>query len=334
MKNTSKADVVFLVMNPGSRGGKSKKLFCKIFSLLENIGIKYDYEYTSSLPDARKISYKANRKGYKIIVAVGGDGTINQVINGFFDEKGFRVSRAKFGVIYTGTSPDFCKSYGIPLNLARAIDALLVGETLSTFIGRVEYSSSDKGTQDSFKISIEERKIAFFACCTNIGIGAKVAKIANSGIRRYLGDFIGTFFALMIAFFKSKPMSLLIRRRGIIEGMKNVLNLSIGRTHYIASGIQVKNSLKHTDIGFYRLLTSNVSFRNLPRLLRHIYSGNDIENSRQLWLDYIDEIEIGYNSLSPEVEMDGDPVGYLPCKIYPSREMLEIITEYPHLKVI
>ena len=84
---------------------------------------------TECLHDAYLLSKNANNEGYDVIVAVGGDGTINKVLNGFYDDQGKRISRSRFAVIYTGTSPDFCKSYGIPLDIERAVNFIIRGHS-------------------------------------------------------------------------------------------------------------------------------------------------------------------------------------------------------------
>ncbi|GAI80269.1 unnamed protein product, partial [marine sediment metagenome] len=71
----------FLIMNPKSQGGKSKKRFHHIWKLLDHGGIKYRYETTQSLDHARQLSQFANKQNYDAIVATHGAGnyfTTNQ----------------------------------------------------------------------------------------------------------------------------------------------------------------------------------------------------------------------------------------------------------------
>ena len=102
----------FFIINPQSRNGRSGKMTDRLISLCKDTGIDGEYALTTSLGHAFELSQKANRESYDAVVAVGGDGTINRVLNGFYNEKGRRLSNAKMCVIHTGTSPDFCKSYG------------------------------------------------------------------------------------------------------------------------------------------------------------------------------------------------------------------------------
>ena len=80
---------------------------------------------------------------------MGGDGTINSVLNGFFDDKGNRISDSRMGVIYTGTSPDFCKSYNIPLNLDETVDTLVAQKCRKIKVGKVTFLSKNIEMLDS-----------------------------------------------------------------------------------------------------------------------------------------------------------------------------------------
>jgi diacylglycerol kinase family enzyme len=110
-----------LIMNPYSRGGRRRELAQRCVEYLSHQGCSYDTEIVENFQQAYTLSQKANQKAYDVIVAIGGDGTINRVMNGFYDQSGKRVSGAKFGVLHTGTSPDFCKRYQVPLDLKEAV---------------------------------------------------------------------------------------------------------------------------------------------------------------------------------------------------------------------
>ncbi|MCG2760669.1 MAG: acylglycerol kinase family protein [Candidatus Delongbacteria bacterium] len=82
----------FFIINPGSKHGKGKKFLYRIKEEFDSKNITFGYKETVSLEDAYLLSKKANYEGYEIIVAVGGDGTINKVIAGFYDDTGKRIS--------------------------------------------------------------------------------------------------------------------------------------------------------------------------------------------------------------------------------------------------
>lgn len=316
----------FLIMNPRSNGGKSQKKFDRIFTLLKKAKANYDYTFVYTLEEAYLKSVEANKENIDIIVAIGGDGTINNVINGFYDKLGNRVSSSIFAVIYTGTSPDFCKSYDIPTQLDKAIAVLLNAKTIQIPIGKLQYSPSrPKNEYQQIEEGSVETQIQYFACCANIGIGASVARRANGGLRKYFGDFGGTFLSLIISIVKYKANDFTISMDGKKVVIQKLFNLSVGITKYIASGIQVQNTLCDREANFYCLETKGLRFANLPNTLKQIYSGKAIKSTETLSLSYLSHLEIDYNSVNPEVEIDGDPIGFLPCKIEPANHKLDLV---------
>ena len=317
------------IMNPGSRGGASLKRFQKIFDMLDEQKVRYDYKITTSLDDAYNFSVTANKEGFDVITAVGGDGTINQVLNGFYDSEGKRISRSKFGVIYTGTSPDFCKSYNIPIDTKGAVKVLLQNKTNEIQIGKITFVKNfDRELDGKTVDAITDQQICYFGCCANIGLGATLARTANSGIRKKLGDFAGTFLALIKTLFKYKPNDFIIRcDNGSEQKLEKVYSISIGKTFYIASGIKVENDLKNGDGRFYNLIVKNIKRQDWLDIFKKIYRGKQFVNNNVISLDYSKAIEVYGNSKNSEIEFDGDPAGYLPCKIEMAEDSLDIICE-------
>lgn len=308
----------FFIMNSGSRGGKSKRKFKQIHSLLEKTGISYQHAIVNTLNEAYFQSVKANKAGVNRIIAVGGDGTINNVINGFYNSEGHLISNAQMGVIYTGTSPDFCKSYSIPIGINNAISLLCRGNSVNIPIGRLTCVASNTNFNHA-------KIVRYFACCSNIGLGASIARQANNGIRNYLGDYAGTLLSIIISIVTHKANSV----QAIIDGknkeFKNLYNLSIGITKHIASGIKINHNLTNSEANFYCLATKNIRLMNILSTLRHLYSGNTIRNSATIDLTYIKHIRIDQNPVSSEIEIDGDPAGFSPCFIERASDCLPLI---------
>jgi diacylglycerol kinase family enzyme len=258
-------------------------------------------------------SRQALAEGYDQVVAVGGDGTINAVLNGFYDRSGNLVSHARMGVIYTGTSPDFCKSYGIPLDHEKAVRCLAEGTIRKMGPGMITFMQRN---------GHERVETRYFACCANIGIGAGIARDANR-IRRYAGDMPGTFISMMknLAGFRSKTIFLEMDRKQFI--LEKAVNISIGRTPYIASGIHVGEGGILEKEHFYVLIARDLSLRSLPGLIRQIYSGK-IGNHHYLRLAEGKNIILCSDELV-EVEFDGDPAGQLPCIVGMASDTLDLI---------
>ncbi len=107
-----------LIVNPASGKGKGKKSFPLIQRLLNERNVKYTYRLTNKPEDATKQT-KDHPNDTDIIVAVGGDGTLNEVVNGIMCKKN------TLGFISTGSGNDFIKASGIPLDIKSAVDLLI-----------------------------------------------------------------------------------------------------------------------------------------------------------------------------------------------------------------
>src|SRR5947208_2252248 len=109
-----------VVVNPKSQGGRLGKRWAE---LADTIGRAFPFEeaMTKGPGDATKLAREALRGGAERVVAIGGDGTINEVVNGFFDDAGAPIAPdASFALIPFGTGGDFRRTFRLPTEVADA----------------------------------------------------------------------------------------------------------------------------------------------------------------------------------------------------------------------
>ncbi len=311
--------ICLFIANPHARNGRARKKLAQLRAELERRGLKHDLALCEGLDHARTLSEQANRSGYEVVVGVGGDGTINRVLNGFFDANGRRLSSARLGVIHIGTSPDFCRSYGVPAGVPEAVDALLAGVARQIRVGRVVYETRPAqagGTAPG---------TAFFGCCANVGLGASLARLANGGIRKYAGDFLGTFLCLLRVLVQFRPQTMDLELDGRTQRLDKVYNIAVGKTRYIASGLQVRHELREGDDRSYVICLRDFSWSRLGQVLWMLYRGKPIASGRCLSLAYAKSIRLASAGSPAEVEFDGDPAGWCPCRIATAPDALDLI---------
>lgn len=301
-----------IIFNPKSKGGKNAYKKSLIKEYFEEKSLDFELYETKSLEDAYEKSLDGNKKNIDVIVAVGGDGTINKVINGFYNDKGEKLSDSKLAIIYTGTSPDFCKSYNIPLVLEEALEVVTKGKTVEIELGQVEY--------------IDKKVVSYFACCANIGLGAELAKRANSGIRSYIGDFLGTFVSLLSILMSYRGDTVEINYGDKKKIIKDFYNISVGITPLIASGIKVKDAVNREKGKFYIMIVKKRGIKTLINSIYKIYKGDYIKKDRGIELIFAEGVEVKSKD-KIKLEFDGDPQGELPCKIVVARDKLELVVK-------
>lgn len=313
------------IYNPGSGSGNSRggKALARIEHwLASQPDAGHALHRTEVLADAERLAVEAHRQGYDRIVAVGGDGTINGVLNSFFDTGGRPRSAASMGVIYTGTSPDFCKSYGIPLEPQAALAVVTAAAPARAIpIAEIELRRAHGANTPCTRR---------FACCANIGIGPELARRANSGARHRWGDLLGTFFSLLALLRTFRPLQLRLRQDGQPQRLERTTNVFLGLTRHVASGLQVAHDLARHPGCLYKLAITGMRLRDIPRGLLLLYGGRPPGSDPPFALDYFREIEIRHDQGPAEVEFDGDPAGFLPCTIRLGRHPLPLcVLDHP-----
>ena len=266
----------FLVLvNPLSHGGRSVRILPRLRTLLP----EGDIVALKNIEDASRLAREA--KGYEAVVACGGDGTINAVAGGVLENSDTSL---KFGVIYAGTSPDFCSAHGIPTNAEQAIAVLRNGAVR--------------------EIPVLTANGEPFFCSMNLGMGAAVAESANR-LRPKFGDFLGTLWAVLREVVRDRRYDLKVNG----EEICNVAHALVTRISRIAGGLKIAlPSLADDEYALW--FAKDVSRFGCLRIVWNLYRGKPCGEIRVLR---------GKTSISSNVpvalEYDGDPHGSLPVSV-------------------
>jgi YegS/Rv2252/BmrU family lipid kinase len=132
-----------VIVNPASRNGATGRSWPELRSALDRVLDRWDNQFTLGPGDATRLARQAVGEGYEMIVAVGGDGTNNEVVSGLLAEGGERVLRQDLvlGVVRQGTGGDFARALGLTGKLPEAV-AHLAGEgTRPIDLGVIDYAA-------------------------------------------------------------------------------------------------------------------------------------------------------------------------------------------------
>ena len=294
---------MILIMCPTSKSGKGKRHWSYWKECLGKAGVQYRCVETGYRGHAFEIA----RDGGETVVAVGGDGIINEVINGAMAAS----KRQAVGVLYSGTSPDFCRFHGISVKPSESIQTLLSDRRRMVDVVKVEYNSDD-----------DLPVTKYFASSSNVGLGSDVARFSNQK-RRIFGDAIGTFLGLMRAISLHRPKDLKLNIDGQEYLLEKCNHLMIVKNPYIASGLKLDLDLKNNDGRGYVMGICNRSKIGLLGLLPGIYSGK-IAGSKDVFLKPFTRVEVSSRE-KVEIEFDGDPQGFLPLTAEIATRQLELI---------
>ena len=266
----------FLVLvNPLSHGGRSGRILPRLRTLLS----EGDFVVLENIDEASRLAREAS--GYEAVVACGGDGTVNAVAGGVLENLDTSL---KFGVIYAGTSPDFCRAHGIPTDAEQAVAVLRNGAVR--------------------EIPVLAANGAPFFCSMNLGMGAAVAESANR-LRPKFGDFLGTLWAVLREVVRDRRYDLKVNG----EKICNVAHALVTRMSRIAGGLKIAPP-PLADDEYALWFAKDVSRFGCLRIVWNLYRGKSCGGIRVLR---------GKTVISSDfplaVEYDGDPHGSLPVSV-------------------
>lgn len=207
-----------LIANPAARRGNTHLIISRTLELLAKRGIAYDLELTTAPKEAGLIARAACRD-HDVIVAIGGDGTVNEVVQGMV------FSDTPLGIIPGGTGNDFIRSLRIPNDLEQAVDIVLSGQTRTIDVGRINST--------------------YFANNAGFGFDAAVNITASSmvgsagGLSLYLRALVKTLG-------KYRPVQLTVAMNGRTSTQETFL-LSIGNGTTCGGGFKLTPQAKLDD---------------------------------------------------------------------------------------
>src|SRR5690606_2846347 len=130
MMAMKKARVIY---NPTSGRETFKRYLPEVLAKLEDAGYETSTHATTGKGDATVAARYAVENDFDLVVAAGGDGTLNEVINGLAKAE----RRPRLGIIPAGTTHDFARSLRIPRDISKAIDVIVSGQTVPIDIGQM-----------------------------------------------------------------------------------------------------------------------------------------------------------------------------------------------------
>jgi len=182
-KNIKSFKKVFVIINPAA-GQKRKERFIAILeNFFKKLGIEYSYYITKGPGEATLKAKEAAKNGYDLILGAGGDGTINEIVNGIMDED------VVLGIIPLGTVNILSMELGIEQNISRALSLVKNGKIFKMDVGVV----NDK----------------YFLLMVGAGFDSYAIYRVNLKLKKYVGV-LAYLFAGIYSLFKYKPKKIMV----------------------------------------------------------------------------------------------------------------------------
>ena len=304
-------DVLFIV-NPTSGAGRAGREWSAIAGWLPSTGIPFEATLTTRPLEAIAIAERAVRESRPVIVAVGGDGTLNEVVNGFFHNGAPIPTTSRLAMLPLGTGGDFRRTLKIPLDHRAAIEILRTGVTRRLDAGCVSYKASDGSTG-----------VRHFINIADAGLGGDVVHRVNNGSKRLGPATFKVASLLALLAWKNKPMNVVVD--GVTHDLK-AMQVVIANCQYFGGGMRMAPTASPTDGVFDVILVGNAGKIETIRGLGAMSRGAHLdEHNPKMQLIYGKRISVNSNE-KVRIDLDGEDPGFLPALFEIQPGAIEFIT--------
>jgi YegS/Rv2252/BmrU family lipid kinase len=288
------SETVFLV-NPAAEGGSVGRSWPELAHRAAALGLSGDALLSERPGHLGELAGRAVEQGASLVVAVGGDGTVNEIVQGLVGHDG-----AQLAVIPRGTGWDFARTYRIPRRLEDAVAVARDGRMRAIDLGRAHYRGWDGREAKSY-----------FANIASAGMSGAIAKRANE-TSKALGGKISYAWATFTVFARWRNDEVRVTVDGDARtGRMHDVVVANGR--FFGGGMMICPEAEPDDGVFDVLLIGDLTKRDLLLTLPKTYRGRHLPHPKaELLRGAVVEVD------APEplpVELDGEQPGTTPIRL-------------------
>lgn len=289
-KNTS----ICLVANPTAGQGRAKRIAVIAQREFQQLGYNASLKFTGGPGQGVAIAQEYALNGCGVIVAVGGDGTISEAINGIVGTK------TLLGIVPAGTANDFVKELGLPLDTSSAVKVILGGVTKRIDLGRISASK-------------------YFINMAGIGFDATVIENLNQTLKRWLKDAVYVIAAVKTLIRYKTPLLTIEADDRRYKGSFVV----IGNNRFYGGILSITTKAKMNDGYLDVCIFQGAKKRTLYKYLIGVVTRTHLSFKDVVYLK-AREVTVTSDRDTP-VQVDGDIAGKLPMIFKVAPEVLDVI---------
>jgi YegS/Rv2252/BmrU family lipid kinase len=252
---------VFLV-NPASAGGTTGRRWPELARQLSAHGLEGDTLFSEQPGHLRELALHAAEDGAALVVAVGGDGTVNEVASGIAGIDGVELA-----VIPRGTGVDFVRTYEIPSKLDAAVEVAVRGATREIDAGRVGYRAWSGEAEEGW-----------FVNAAGVGMSGAVAKRTNESSKA-LGGKVSYLWSTVAVFARWRNTEVRVSVDDEIRGGR-MHEVVVANGRYLGGGMMLTPEAEPDDGLFDVLLIGDINKADLARTLPKIYRGTHLPHPK------------------------------------------------------
>ncbi len=287
------------IVNPNAGNGKGLRDWHLIAESMRKVNLSFTVKFTESKGHAVLLTKEAVNTGIRNIITIGGDGTLNEVVNGIFSIAGFRSTDMSLALIPVGTGNDWGRMFGIPLDYEKAVRIISDGNQMLHDIGTLTYFDGS------------EKKVRYFINIAGLGFESVVVKRTNYQKDRGRSGKAIYFYNLLMSLLSYKNT----RAEIIVDGEKisaDVFSINVGNGKYCGGGMrQTPDALP--DDGLLDVTVINgIGKIEIIMSLKMLYDGTILTHPK------IDGYKCRNLKVSSDsilwAEADGESLGHTPAE--------------------
>jgi diacylglycerol kinase (ATP) len=295
---------ICVIFNPAARGNKARHFR----RYLDDMSGRAAFKATAGPGDARRLAAEAVGDGFDVIAAAGGDGTVNEVLNGIGDAGGF--GRTRFGVLPLGTVNVFARDLKIPLRLEYAWDVLRRGRERILDVPQVEFSQNGGA------------KKQYFIQLAGAGLDARAIELVDWSHKKKIGP-LAYLIAGLKALREKKPQIRAVENSQNANSSYNGELILIGNGRLYGGEFQIFPQADFNDGLLDVCIIPRTDFRTLLRcgpdlLLRLKLPEGAVERFRAPSFELSGDATAAF-------QLDGEGIGKLPARFSIAGEKLRVI---------
>jgi YegS/Rv2252/BmrU family lipid kinase len=302
----------YLVVNPRSASGATARHFDEIAAAVRGSLGECAHGFTEGPRHATELTRAALRSGAGLVVAIGGDGTINEVVNGFFEPlRPGEAARpiapgAALAILPRGTGGDFRRTLGLDGELSKSAARLRV-QPRRVDLGRVDYTERSGAVASRLFINV-----------SGAGVGARIVAISNAGSKALGGKLTFLLASLRgLANWSDVPV------RAILDGGPaeelSITSFSVANGRFFGGGMEVAPEARIDDGLFHVTIWSGFGLSDFILKAGRMYDGSHVKlpgtrvaTAKTVRLERGAKARPGA-SADVAVEADGEDLGHLPA---------------------
>ena len=294
-----------LLVNPASGNGSTGRRWPELAREAEAAGLRGETRTSEAPGHITDLARRAGHEGAALVVVVGGDGTVNEAVNGLMQ---LDAHRPELAVVLRGTGKDFGRTYGIPTSPRAAFAVARDGAARTIDVGRVRYATESGG------------ETRYFANIASVGLSGAVARRANS-TSKALGGKVGFFVALVQTFARWRNVGASVD----VDGQRRegrMTSVIVANGQYQGGGMWICPGAASDDGLLDVLVIGDITKVDFVLNVARIYRGTHLGHPK---LELLRGAVVRVDAAEPQpLEVDGEQPGTTPAVFDVVRDALRV----------